>query len=76
MARTNVSLSEYAFQEIKKGIESGIYCSGEKLSERHLARQLNVSHTPVRNAVCRLRSLGFLQTRDRSGTYVCDISGL
>lgn len=76
MAQTNVSLSEYAFQEIKKGIEIGLYCSGEKLSERHLARQLNVSHTPVRNAVRRLRSLGLVQTRDRSGTYVCNISSM
>ena len=72
---TKESLTEYAFQEIKKGIESGTYRSGEKLSVRHLAKDLNVGQTPVINAINRLVSLGLLETKERSGTFVCDTTG-
>ena len=47
---------------------------GAKLSETEVARQLDVSRQPVRDAFFRLSSLGFLQIRPQRATLVTRIS--
>ena len=48
------NLTEQVYRVIKQRIVSGHYTQGERLVERKLAEELNVSKTPVREALARL----------------------
>lgn len=48
------NLSEHAYSELKRKIISGEYAPGTKMREEHLAKEMNVSRTPVRAALSRL----------------------
>jgi DNA-binding GntR family transcriptional regulator len=49
------SLAEQAYRVIREGIATGLFSAGERVTERGLATRLNVSATPVREALRRLR---------------------
>ena len=49
------SLAEQAYQAIREGIATGVFAAGERLTERGLAARLDVSPTPVREALRRLQ---------------------
>jgi DNA-binding GntR family transcriptional regulator len=55
-------------------ILNGELAAGERIVETQLARELNVSQGPVREALRDLEFLGFVQTQPFRGTYVCRIS--
>lgn len=57
---------EHAFHKIV----SGEYAPGSKITEEQLASEVDVSRTPVREAVKRLSDLGLLIVRPRSGLVV------
>lgn len=61
-------------QEIRNYIQSqivnGIYQAGDRIVETQLARELNVSQAPVREAILELASMGLLEERPYSGTFV------
>ena len=44
--------------------------AGQKLVDRDLAEQLNVSRTPIREALGRLAMMGLVEARSRRGYYV------
>src|SRR3984893_10404540 len=48
------SLAEQAYLVIREGIATGLFSAGERVTERGLAARLNVSATPVREALRRL----------------------
>ncbi len=48
------SLTEQVYRIIKQRVVSGFYAQGERLVERRLAKELDVSKTPVREALARL----------------------
>src|SRR5258708_15654534 len=49
------ALAEQASQAIREGIATGVFGAGERLTERGLAARLDVSPTPVREALRRLQ---------------------
>lgn len=55
-----------------KLIENGVYSAGDRLpSERELSELLGVSRTTLRQGIKVLESMGRVETRVGSGTYVC-----
>lgn len=71
---TTVSLAEKAYQELRNRIIYGDYLPGEVLSENALSKDLNMSRTPIRDALLRLSSTGFVVTLKNRGILVKDIS--
>ncbi|MDR3592399.1 MAG: GntR family transcriptional regulator [Negativicutes bacterium] len=67
-------LREVVFEVIRTAITSGTLQPGERIMENQLAEQLNVSRTPVREAIRKLEQEGFVVMVPRRGTYVSDLS--
>lgn len=59
---------------IQKQIADGVYHPGDRIVETQLAKELNVSQAPVREAILELASIGLLEVRPYSGTFVCELS--
>ena len=58
--------------QLREHIASGVLPPGTPLSDKALAGQLNISRTPVREALLQLRSEGLVVARPQSGTFVFD----
>ncbi|MGG3563953.1 GntR family transcriptional regulator [Neobacillus rhizosphaerae] len=69
-----ISLRERVYIHIKDLILEGEFKTGDRLVERELAERLNISRTPIREALFRLESQGFVKTVPRKGVIVADIS--
>jgi DNA-binding GntR family transcriptional regulator len=67
-------IRDKVYQYIKQAIVQGVYKSGERIIERELADQLNVSRTPIREALFRLESQGFVKTLPRKGVVVSQLT--
>jgi DNA-binding GntR family transcriptional regulator len=67
-------IRDKVYQYIKQAIVQGVYKSGERIIERELADQLKVSRTPIREALFRLESQGFVKTLPRKGVIVSKLS--
>nr|WP_221452234.1 GntR family transcriptional regulator [Bacillus benzoevorans] len=59
---------------LKDLILEGKYRAGDRLIERELAAKLNISRTPIREALFRLESQGYVKTIPRKGVVVANIS--
>ncbi|MCP4433770.1 MAG: GntR family transcriptional regulator [Gammaproteobacteria bacterium] len=59
--------SEYAYRQLKQMMVEGQFEMGIKLTESTLAKQLDLSRTPIRQALARLESEGFVEYEDRRG---------
>jgi DNA-binding GntR family transcriptional regulator len=55
------SLAERAYRAIREGIATGLFAAGQRVTERGLATTLNVSPTPVREALRRLEQEGLIE---------------
>jgi GntR family transcriptional repressor for pyruvate dehydrogenase complex len=67
-------ISDQVFDQLRDLIFRGEYKPGEKImTERELARALNVSRTSVREAINKLVTLRFLEQRQGQGTFVCAV---
>jgi DNA-binding GntR family transcriptional regulator len=69
-----LSIREHAYLYLKKTILEGEFQAGDRLIERELAAKLKISRTPIREALFRLESQGFVKTVPRKGVVVSDIS--
>jgi DNA-binding GntR family transcriptional regulator len=69
-----LSIREHAYLFLKKTILEGEFQAGDRLIERELAAKLKISRTPIREALFRLESQGFVKTVPRKGVVVSDIS--
>jgi len=69
---TNASFSVYS--HIKQSIIDLTYAPGEKLSETGLAEELGVGRSPIRTALARLESEGWIEVSPQSGTFVRALS--
>lgn len=64
--------SDEALRRIVGMIFEGRFSPGSRLpAERELAEQLGVSRTTLRDAMSRLRARGYVESRSKSGNYVC-----
>lgn len=64
------SLKESVIESLRESIITGVLELGQQLSERALAVKLNVSKTPVREALAQLRVEGLVQVYPQRGAYV------
>lgn len=67
-------LRDVVFQTLRTAILSGKLEPGERLMELHLAHQLGVSRTPVREAIRKLELEGLVITIPRRGAVVAQIT--
>jgi GntR family transcriptional repressor for pyruvate dehydrogenase complex len=64
-------LSNLIFAQLEDMIKSGEYNEGQKLpSENELAKFFNVSRVPIREAMSRLVSVGYVESIQGKGSYV------
>jgi DNA-binding GntR family transcriptional regulator len=70
-ARVNrQTLRDQVADLIREAILTGVYAPGQRLSEPELAKQLDVSLTPVREALGSLAATGLVVRSGRQGTHV------
>ncbi len=75
--RDSESKYYYIYKQIKQDILSGNLQKNEKLpSKRTLAEHLGVSLITVENAYQMLKEEGYVETRERSGYFVCEINAM
>lgn len=67
-------LGEVVYDAIREAIVKNQFRPGERLMETELADEMAVSRTPVREAVRRLESEGYVEMIPRKGTYVSALS--
>ena len=61
------SVREKTYEYLKSGIFSGRFTPGERLTEEHLAEELGVSRTPVREALHKLEQEGLIEPLESRG---------
>jgi DNA-binding GntR family transcriptional regulator len=69
-----VSIRDKVYTYLKNAILLGELKTGERLVERDLAEKLNISRTPIREALLRLESQGWVTTVPRKGVIVSQCS--
>ncbi|MBI3976857.1 MAG: GntR family transcriptional regulator [Chloroflexi bacterium] len=67
-------LREFAYQAIRSGIILHRWRTGDLLSEQQLAEELEISRTPVREALQKLAREGFVAVFPSRGTVVAGLS--
>ncbi len=65
---------ERAQLAIEHDIASGTYKAGQRLDEREIASRLNISRTPVREALNRQASIGLVDARPNQGCFVASLT--
>lgn len=71
---TNKTISSIAQERIRSAILEGILPPGSRIDQNQLARDLNTSLVPVREALKKLESEGFVQIFPRRGAFVTAVS--
>lgn len=71
--RTN-TLMQMAYNELRESIINNTIQPGDVLSEQQIAEQLNISRTPVREALAILESEGLIEVRRGIGAFVKPMS--
>lgn len=70
---SNFTLKDHVYERLREAIiNMNIYDDDAilRLDERSLAEQLNISRTPLREALARLEQEGFVEIRPRKGVFV------
>lgn len=70
ISKDTVSLADQAYDEIKKRIFDFDLMPGDRLSETDLAQQIDVSRTPLRQALQRLQHEGFVEAIPKVGWLI------
>jgi DNA-binding GntR family transcriptional regulator len=65
-----ISVREKTYDYLKTNILSGHFVPGERLAEEHLAEELGVSRTPVREALHKLEQEGLIEPLESRGFRV------
>ena len=74
MTTAPASNSDAAYRHIRAKLAGGEMEPGARMSNRRLAKELNISFIPVREALGRLESEGLVQHRGGEGAFVADPS--
>src|SRR5437763_13804180 len=67
------SLADRAFGEIEEMIVGGALAPGALISESELSRMLKMGRTPIREAIARLKFIGFVDVHSRKGISVSGV---
>lgn len=68
------TLGDRIYESLRQAIISGDLKPGQRVTERELAQQMNVSTTPVREAFRRLSAIGLISIAPWSGALIKGIS--
>ncbi len=68
------SMGQHVFENLKQAIILGEIAPGQRLVETHIADTLDISRTPVREAIHKLELEGYLQKLPRGGYAVLGMS--
>jgi DNA-binding GntR family transcriptional regulator len=63
-------LSDKVFDYVVESIREGRFALGSRITERAIARQLDISHVPVREAMEKLLQHGWVERVEQKGVYV------
>ncbi|WP_080876051.1 FadR/GntR family transcriptional regulator [Oceanobacillus timonensis] len=64
-------LSDIIFSQLEMMIKTGEYAEGQKLpSENELAKYFDVSRVPIREAISKLVSVGYIESMQGKGSFV------
>ena len=74
MARNSKSKRETAYAILKRKIINNSLKPGEPLNERILTQELQISKTPIREALQQLEKDGFIENISHKGSFVSRIS--
>jgi DNA-binding GntR family transcriptional regulator len=66
----STNLRTQVVKALSEGILTGKYRPGDRLNESQIARELNISRIPVREALSQLQEQGLVQNRERRGMFV------
>lgn len=72
--RGNRSSAERAYDALIAAIKSGDVMPGDRVREEEIAARINLSRTPVREALRRLEADGIIEHRPRSGAVIRQLS--
>jgi DNA-binding GntR family transcriptional regulator len=64
------SMAEHAYETIEEMIVTCALKPGGMISESHLCGELDMGRTPIREALARLRQIGFVEVHHRRGVLV------
>ncbi|OON42090.1 hypothetical protein BTJ39_02740 [Izhakiella australiensis] len=67
----DLRLADIAFEKLEEMIVMRRLPPNTMVSEQQLAAELNMGRTPIREALQRLRQIGFVEMQPRRGTMVC-----
>lgn len=67
-------IRETVYQQLKLAVLTGAFAAGERLLEHDIAKKLQVSRTPVREALKRLEAEGLLEALPKQGLAVKEYS--
>ncbi|HZG58619.1 GntR family transcriptional regulator [Paenibacillus sp.] len=73
-SKPTLLLKEQAYRDIREAILNETFRPGEFLSEKRLIDRLGMSKTPIKAALERLESEGFVQVSPKQGIVVKEIS--
>lgn len=68
------TVTDAVYERLKSDIMSGVYRPGQRLMETEVAEKLEVSRTPVRDAMIRLEQDGLTTIKPHRGIYVRKLS--
>ena len=68
------TIGNYVYDQLREEIVSGRYQPGTRLNESMIAREMNISRIPVREALVRLREHGLVMKHDRRGMFVTELT--
>ena len=66
----STNLRSQVVKALSERILTGKYRPGDRLNESQIARELNISRIPVREALSQLQEQGLVQNRERRGMFV------
>lgn len=69
-AQARLSLRDHVRNQLRMAIISGRFAAGEKLNERALAEEMDVSTTPLKEALRQLEAEGLVEVLPRRGLIV------
>lgn len=70
----NESNRDYSYRILKENIIELVFKPGDKISEPSIATSLNLSRTPIREALILLENEGLVEVRPQKGTFVSKIN--
>jgi len=71
---THSTLGEQIFLQLKNNILLGYYKPGDRLRYNEIAERLNISITPIKEALVRLEEAGLVVSIPRKGTFVATLT--